>query len=934
MPNLTPEFAIFLLVLVVIAMALSLWLLRALKRRRENRRRSMMETDFIPAKAGRLAAGKAPSKAAPNPRGQDKAPVPPESEDKPRMVEILPAGKRGGKTVSQRASLSVRGKTGRTAHVNISMDLPEGESIRLTLESVGGRASFAAEEKGGKAGGLETAAAPAPARLWAWLPAGRNFLSSFFTDVRTSGRYLFALAMILYLLTRLIGLTRFPVYFFTDEAVQTNFAAKLVENNFEWDDGETLPTFFENAGQYEMNLSVYVQVIPYLLFGKSVFVTRAVSALITLLGAAAVAGILRRAFHLPLWWSGVLLLSITPVWFLHSRTAFEPGESIALYAVFLYFYMRYRDDSPWLLLPALLFGALSAYTYSPSQVAVAVTGALLLISDFRYHWRHKGVALVGLGVLIVSAIPYLRFLYLHPDANEAQLAIVSSYWLNNIPIAGKLRLFFQEYLSGLDPRYWYLANPPEGIYHDIIRHLMKGYGHISLWSLPFAVVGILLCLGNIRSSHFRTVLIALLAAPTGGAIAQITITRTLIMVIPISLLTALGVSWLLALFERPEDPPLPDFLAAWGERLSRWAASPAALRDTLAARMNFSGVRGFLRGWRDRAKQIAVVSSGFARIPRAALALSLFIVLGSINVYMLQDSLTNGPTWYDNYQLYGIQYGGEQLSNALVEYKLAHPESNLIVSPSWANGTDELFTFFLPRNFPMQVGTVIEYIRNYIPISGQDTFVMTSEEYAVAVSSGRFSDIRIEQTLNYPNGKAGFYFAHLTYVSNIQEIIAAEKAELAKPVEEEIVLGGAPITGGEVVRVVHSRFDMGTLAAAFDGNPFSLMRTETANPMALDLYFPEPHRFTQVTVRVGGAPTQLVATFYPSGGGEPEVFSATVERASDYRDVVIKLPAAIESGHIRLEIETVGEGEPTHVHVYEIQLEGVGWKSGTAGPSP
>ena len=923
----TLEFWLFLLVPAVIAAALALWLIRAL-RRRTNRPRDEKTENFIPAEMGREAKKKAPSRAAPvraaRPMMQAKPPVREEAEKIPGRVEIYPGKNRAGKIVSQRASMAVRGKSGRTARVNISMELPEGESIRLTVESVGGETSVR-EEAAGIARPPEAAAAPV--RRWAWAPAGFSFLSSLLADVGTHGRYLFSLALMLYLATRLIGLTRWPIYFFTDEAVQTNFAAELVERDFVWKNGELLPTFFENAGQFEMNFSVYVQIIPYLLFGKSEFVTRGVSVLITLLGAAAIALILRRAFHVPLWWSGALLLSIAPVWFLHSRTAFEPGESIAFYALFLYFYMRYRDDKPWMLLPALVFGALSAYTYSPSQIAVAVTGALLLVSDIRYHWRHKVVALAGFGVLVIMALPYVRFLVEHPDANEQQLAIVSSYWLNEIPLAEKFRLFARQYLGGLDPRYWYLANPPAQVHQDIIRHLMKGYGHLSLWSFPLALIGLLLCLTNIRSSHFRTVLIALLAAPTGGAIAQITITRTMIMVIPATLLTGLGVSWLLALFERPEDPPLPEFLSVWRGRLSRVAAVPAALRESLAGRMQAAGPRIFLRDWRERVARIASAQAP-ARIPRAVLALSLFLVLGSVNTYMLWDSLTNGPTWYTNYQLYGMQYGGQQLSSALVEYFRANPDTQLIVSSSWANGTDELFAFFLPQGFPMRTGTVTEYIRDYIPMTGREIFVLTSEEYSAAEASGRFSEIQVEQTLDYPDGQTGFYFARLTYAPDAQAVIAAEKTELAKPVEETIALGG------DVVRVVHSRFDMGNLASAFDGNPFSLIRTETANPMALDVFFDGTRSFTQFSVRVGGAPTRVSAALYPPGGGDPVVHTQTVDRSSEYRDVVITLPAPFATDHVRLEIETVGEGAPTHVHVYEIRWEGEGWESGKAAPSP
>ncbi len=826
------------------------------------------------------------------------------------------------------------------------MDIPEGDSIRLTLESIGPGTAFPAAGKPGSESiraqrmdaGAAYAAVPArprlerrPSRVASFfrnlLPSGRSLLASFFSDVQTAGRSLFFLALGIYLLTRLIGLTQWPIYFFTDEAIQTNFAAQLVKGHFVWQN-EFLPTFFNNAGQYEENISVYAQVIPYLIFGKSEFVSRAVAVLITMLGVGMLGLLLRRVFRLPLWWSGVLILSIIPTFFLHSRTGFEMCESIAFYITFIFFYMRYRTDKPWWLLPALFFGALSAYTYSGGQLVMAVTGILLLISDLPYHWRHKGVALAGLGTLVVLALPYIRFQILHHTGNQDHLVILGSYLVDQIPTVEKVKIFLATYLRGFDPRYWYLADPPQGVYHDIIRHLMKGYGHLALWTLPFTLVGIFLCLWNIRSSKFRTVLITLLAAPAGGAVAAVTITRVLYMVVPSALLTSLGISWLLGLFQRYDGPELPDFLSVWRDRASGLVTALPALRETAAERINYPGVRAFLNRWKERTAQSASSSLGLARVPFAAIALSLFIVLGSVNVYMLWDCLANGPTWYTDYSLYGLQYGGEQLSSALKAYKQAHPDANLIVSTSWANGTDNIFEFFLPDGIISSTNSIDSYIQNYIPIQAQDVMVMTAEEYKNGLASGRFTDIQVLQTLPYPDGTPGFYFTHPVYIDNIQEVIAAEKAELAKPVEEDLNLGG------EIIHVVHSRLDMGTLKNGFDGDAYSVIRTLEDNPMHLDLSFPAAHEFTVFHVRVGGAPTKLTVTVYPSDGSDPVVFSTEVPRASDYRDLVITLPAPIASSHILLEIETVGESPPTHVHVYEIQMEGVGWKSGIASPSP
>ena len=71
----------------------------------------------------------------------------------------------------------------------------------------------------------------------------------------------------------------------------------------------------------------------------------------------------------------------------------------AFYAAFLYFYLRYRYINPRALYAALVFGALVFYTYSPGQLIIVVSGVFLLLSDLRYHWQQRQVALRGLLLL-------------------------------------------------------------------------------------------------------------------------------------------------------------------------------------------------------------------------------------------------------------------------------------------------------------------------------------------------------------------------------------------------------------------------------------------------------------------------------------------------------------------------------------------------------
>lgn len=360
----------------------------------------------------------------------------------------------------------------------------------------------------------------------------------------------FGLALLIYLLTRLIALEDFPIYFFTDEAVQTQLAADFIRDGFRGYDGVLFPTYFENASLFNLSLSVYVQVLPTFFFGKSVFVTRAVSVLITLAGVWAIGLILKNIYKLKLWWAGVLLLSITPVWFLHSRTAFETVIMVSMYAWFLYFYLLYREKDPKYLYLALLFGALTFYSYSPGQLIIVGTGLFLLFSDLRYHLKNKRTSLIGLGILILVAAPYARFQLQHSGETYFHLRMLNSYWLEDLPLADKLKTFAAYYTRALDPTYWYLSNE-----HDLARHRMDGMGNILWPTFPFLLIGLLMTLRRIKNSTHRLLVGATLMAPLGVSIVGIGITRVMALLVPITIYTSMGLEWVGNRIKQRVRPP-------------------------------------------------------------------------------------------------------------------------------------------------------------------------------------------------------------------------------------------------------------------------------------------------------------------------------------------------------------------------------------------
>jgi hypothetical protein len=192
---------------------------------------------------------------------------------------------------------------------------------------------------------------------------------------------------------------------------------------------------------------------------------------------------------------------------------------------------------------------------------------------------------------------------------------------------------------------------------------------------------------------------------------------------------------------------------------------------------------------------------------------------------------------------------------------------------------------------------------------------MPPEEYDQVVTSPKFADIRVEKTLPWPDGRPGFYFVRLRYSDMADQIFAEEEAARRRPVEETAVING------ETVQVLHSRFDGGSLPDLFDGDTFTLVRTQAANPVLLELTFPTPHRFTGVTLTTGSFDIDLIVRLYADEDAEPVVYQQsyfglppdpTVELTFENPpDQVMK---------VRFEIRSINDAETAKVHVREVTL--------------
>ena len=588
--------------------------------------------------------------------------------------------------------------------------------------------------------------------------------------------------------------------------------------------------------------------IPYLLFGKSIFVTRAAAALLTLAAALFTALIFRNVFHSRFHWLPVMLLTVTPAWFLHSRTAFETSLAVSMFAGMLYFYLMYRTRSPGYLSAAVLLGALAFYSYSPARVVVAVTAGLLFFSDLGCHLqRRKTLLLAGL-LLAALAFPIIRFLILHPGEGLQHLHQLNSYWIKDLPLAGKLGKYISQYLWGLSPLYWFSPSNP-----DMERHVMGPYGHQLLASLPFALAGFGLVLKKIARPEYRAVLIAFLAAPSGAALVEIGITRALFMVIPLAIFTALGMNLLL------------DWLI----------------------------------------KKLSIGPAGLSMV--------FFLPLSIFTAWFTRDALLNGPTWHHDYSLYGMQYGAKQVFGAIKEQLGRNPGQPIVVSPSWTNGADTVARFFFDDPLPFEIASIEGYSERYIPFNEKTLFIMIPEEMEHIQGNEKFAEARVVRTLPYPDGKPGFFFVHLRYSPRAEEIFAREKEQRSILLEERVDVHGIP------AMVRYSHLDMGEIGHIFDGDQDTVIRTLEANPLQVQVTFPDARMIKQVRLRIGGNPTLVSAEMLDQAGKAIQRVEQAYAETSDPRSIVLDTDS-LPVHAIKLSITTLYSPEPGHVHLWEVEF--------------
>ncbi|MGQ9874979.1 MAG: hypothetical protein ACUVSL_06940 [Chloroflexus sp.] len=296
----------------------------------------------------------------------------------------------------------------------------------------------------------------------------------------------------------------------------------------------------------------------------------------------------------------------------------------------------------------------------------------------------------------------------------------------------------------------------------------------------------------------------------------------------------------------------------------------------------------------------------------------LGVILAISSLTMTRYAILGDPLWFRDYGLYGMQYGAQQLfGKTIPALPDRDPHIILRASPTWANNPNSFASFFLTPVQQRRVEFInidaYRYQRRDLDRQ-RDVFIMTAGEYWLAQQSGKSILSPPEQIIPYPYGQAGFYVVRLEYVANIDEILAAERAERQRLIEIPYTLEGQSVV------VAHSPFDIGSVPDLFDGEPLTLARGFEANPLVIELRFTSPRPLRQVGLILGSMDLDL-RVIVTTPDGEVRTFNQSYRGLPPDPTVYLDVPELLIVQQVRLEILQVGVYEPAHVHVREVMVK-------------
>lgn len=368
-------------------------------------------------------------------------------------------------------------------------------------------------------------------------------------------------------LLRLYALDKFPSGLNADEAAIGYNAYSLLTTGKD-EHGESWPIVFKSFGDYKPGGYFYL-VLPFVkAIGLNVWAVRLSSAILGILSVGLIyllAGELARlsAFKASHKFQllASLMLAISPWHLQFSRGGWETNAATTMILGGTYFFLKSLRQQSFIFISLILF-IFSMYTYQSTRlIAPLLIVALVLVFRKNFWPPQKKMILFGvlslvllipLGLVVLSPTGLSRFSGVGLSADVGPIARVNELRgqhpsqndlvarITHNKVAAYLFLFGKNYLDHFNGNFLFVSGDP------IERNKVPGMGQLYLIETPLFLAGIFL-LAKIGGKFSQIIFLWLVISPLAGALTFQTphALRSLNMVIPVTLLSSLGLTFII-----------------------------------------------------------------------------------------------------------------------------------------------------------------------------------------------------------------------------------------------------------------------------------------------------------------------------------------------------------------------------------------------------
>lgn len=318
-------------------------------------------------------------------------------------------------------------------------------------------------------------------------------------------RYLLVLICILFFITRLYKIDQIPPSVYWDEAsIGYNAYSLAQDGKDEW--GKFLPIHFRAFGEFKLPVYIY-SVVPFVkIFGLNEFTVRFPAVFYSLATVLLTYMLTKKIFkdeQIGIWSS--FLLTISPWFFIFSRTGYEATAGLMFYLLGIYLFFKLSKDKYYLIFSIIAF-IISAYSYNSFRIIIPLTVFILTIFE-RNSLMHnlKGnlqIVLISLTFILISIIPIYR-LYKYDGGNLR---------LQTVAIKNKSE-FFSNYLSHFNPKFLFIGGDKN------LRSQQKGFGQLYTPDFVLILIGLTYIIGR-KSKRSILFPLLLLLGPMPAALTK------------------------------------------------------------------------------------------------------------------------------------------------------------------------------------------------------------------------------------------------------------------------------------------------------------------------------------------------------------------------------------------------------------------------------